>query len=97
MKRATRQESLRRHVGGQILTAEAMAKFLSENFVSVIHTIFVSSLEVAKVATELQARFDAARTTKGTKKHHRFVPVSATIMRVHELSTDDGYDGRVTH
>ena len=96
VKRATRLESLRRPVTGQILTAEGMAEFLSEKFVSVIDIKFVSRLEVEKASKDLQTRYETALTIKGTKKLHRFVPISTSTMRVHELSTDDGYDVKIS-
>ena len=65
VKRATYRESLRRTVSNQILTAQNMYAFLSQQFVSAIQFMFVGKEEVTKVTTELKARFAKARTVKG--------------------------------
>ena len=66
VKRATYRESLRRTVSDQILTAQNMYAFLSQQLVSAIEFMFVAKEEVAQAAADLTARFAKARTAKGT-------------------------------
>ena len=83
-------------VTGQILTAEGMADFLSEKFASAIDIKYVSRLEVEEASNDLKTRYEAARAIRGTRKLHRFVPTSTSTMRIHELSTDEGYDVHIS-
>ena len=75
-------------VSDQILTAQNMHAFLSQQLVSAIEFMFVAKEEVSKAAMELTAWFAKPRTVKGTRQYHRFYPVDLTTVRVHELSED---------
>ena len=90
VKRAVTNESLRRPVTDQILTAQAMFEFVSEKFVSVIEFDFVTKEEVFKVSQEMKGRFGKAVTIRGTQRFHRICPVSLTTVRAHKLATDPG-------
>ena len=73
--------TLHRPYNDQILTSDAIINFCNEN----IHGIkFFNVLpeDVAPSETELKARFELARTVKGTLQFHRFVPVSKSRLHV---------------
>ncbi|KAG0716220.1 hypothetical protein GWK47_010226 [Chionoecetes opilio] len=85
--------SLKRPVGNQILTAQAMFSFLTESkFTDKIKMFFVSSENVAEVASELVERYQEAQTVKGTQQFHRFVPQCDPIgvLKVYKLSVGEG-------
>ena len=90
VKRATAKESLRRPYTGQIMTVQSMFVFLMEKFESAIQFFLVEKEEVRKTSEKLIARFSAAKTIKGTRQFHRFVPVDEGHLMVHELSRGPG-------
>ena len=90
VKRAVYRESLRRPMREQILDAETMFRYLTEQFETRIRFIFVSKEKVEQTAVKLHRRFAKAFLIKGTKGFHRFTPVSQCSIMVRELSADDG-------
>lgn len=87
MKRATARVSLTRPLRGQIVTAEAMYEFLSDEFVSDIIFKFVSNERVISVRKSLQERFSRAVTVKGTQRFHRFVPLDDCSLHAFDISS----------
>lgn len=96
VKRATYQESLKRPKNDQILTAGDMFAFLTEKFVSIIKFMYISKSDVAEETAFLTSRFANAVTVKGTKRFHKFTPVSSTTALAHELSVDQGKQVKVS-
>ena len=84
MKRLVTKASLHRPYNDQILTSDAIINFCNEN-IHGIKFFNVPPEDVARSETELKARFELARTVKGTLQFHRFVPVSKSRLHVNML------------
>ena len=97
VKRATARASLTRTRQHHIVTAQGMYEFLSQEFVSDIHFVFVSNEKVLGMSDSLKERFSKALAVRGTKNFHKFSPVDENSLLVFEMSSmAEGRHARVT-
>lgn len=74
LKRLAARASLQRPSSEQILTANALFKWATENLLST--SVYFSSQEEHNILeASLKDRFSAAKTIPGTQKYHSFIPM----------------------
>jgi hypothetical protein len=88
VKRLAAKASLQRPYDEQILTADQLYKFVSENIVN-IKCRFSTNKEHEDESKLLQERHSSARTIAGTQKLHHLQPVSLTSLKVKQYSLSD--------
>ena len=88
VKRIAAKASLQRPYDEQILTAEQLYTFASENIVN-IKCHFSTNKEHEEESQLLQERHLNARTIAGTQKLHHLQPVSLTSLKVKHYSLSD--------
>ena len=88
VKRLVRRASLQAVTTGHILTPQDFYTWASENIKN-IHFFFVSSEEVNNHKHTIENRMQEAKTVKGSRSHHKFVPVSKHELQMYRFSSDD--------
>ena len=80
MKRTVAKASLQRPLENQILTVNDMFQFCTQNRGSKIKSFLTSAEEIEETEQQLTERFEGAKRIPGTRKYHKFLPVSETQM-----------------
>jgi hypothetical protein len=91
VKRATAKASLQRDINNQILTAQDMYKYLTEDLNSKIEYFYIPETYVKEIEYKSQNRQQLqVKPITGTLKLHRFIPLTNETIMVHYLSHGTG-------
>lgn len=94
-KRAVTKKSLQSTSNNQILNAQDMYTFCSENLKGIKY-LYVDTDEITKNEMELQVRFKECLKIPGTRSFHRIVPVADNRVKCYKTSKSSTFTEMVT-
>lgn len=94
-KREVTRASMQRPYNNQILTPQDMFKYCSEKITGIKY-IFVPSEEIKQSEAKLTKRFELCLPVMGSRRYHRFVPLSDNQIRCYITSRSQEFDDHKT-